>query len=74
MRVATLHAVLWASTRRLHALTVPVEQGYAVDLGDHVTLTLPEHPDRTLSGLVVDEQLRPGEATIILQVLVGDQG
>jgi len=74
VKVATLHAVLWASTRRLRALTVPVDQGYAVDLGDQVTLTLPEHPERKLSGLVVGEQLRPGEATLTLQVLVGDQG
>jgi len=70
--VATLHATLWASTRRLRALTVPVDQGYAVDLGDHVTLTLPEHPERKLSGLVVGEQIRPDEATITLQVLVGN--
>ncbi len=69
VKVATLHAVLWASTRRLRALTVPVDQGYAVDLGDHVTLTLPEHPERTLSSLVVGEQLRPGEATLTLQLL-----
>lgn len=72
VKVATLHATLWASTRRLRALTVPVEQGYAVDLGDPITLSLPEHPDRTPFGLVVGEQLRPGEATITLQVLVGD--
>lgn len=72
MTVATLHAALWASTRRLRALTVPMEQGYAVNLGDPITLTLPEHPDRTLSALVVGEQLRPGEATITLQVLVGE--
>ncbi|GBQ14722.1 hypothetical protein [Swaminathania salitolerans] len=70
--LAARHGALWGGTCRLRAITVPLDPGYAVDLGDRVTLALPEHPGRVLSALVVGEQIRPDETTMTLQLLVGE--
>ena len=69
--VANALGALFGVKRRAYAVVVPVEFGITVDIGDTVSITWPSGVLRaTAIGQIVGEQLRGGDATTTLTVLV----
>lgn len=62
----------WQGAPRLYDVVLPLEVGMLREIGDVVSLTYPlDDLDAGRLGQVVGEQVRSGDTTITLQVLVG---
>jgi hypothetical protein len=69
--MATQVLGLWSADRRLYSVELPIALALRHDLGDVLSITYPlDNLDAGKLGVVVGEQLRLGDATSSLMVLV----